>query len=217
MKNIVIIEKNELVVSLNDISLLSGNKVKSIRDLILRNEKEFQELGLRITKEYDLKSQSEMKLNEEQTTFLMILMRNNPTIVKFKLSLVKQFMKLKDMVCETNKLELQQKETQLQIAHNEIKKEKSISRRYAKKREGNSQTISNIIKEYNIKISSEKLNDELFHSGLLNRTKREVYFYTSSLMNNGTPLLHVDSVLDIVDSLGYERDKGFSDANRRLF
>jgi len=107
MKNIVTIENSNLIVTLNDVVFYSGNKYESIRRLMIDNRNEFEELGVEFkTKRninVDFKS---MKLNEEQTTFLMILMRNNPIVVKFKFNLVKQFMALKDMVCETNRLKL---------------------------------------------------------------------------------------------------------------
>jgi len=208
MKNIVKIENSEMVVSINDISNFSENKVKSIRDLIIRNEKEFESLGLRIVKEYDLKSQSEMKLNEEQTTFLMILMRNSPKIVEFKFNLVKQFMKLKDMVCETNKAQLEQKDKHI---------EKLSSKVYAKPRGNGLETVVRTIKNNQINITPYDLNKILVEVGILNVQEIKINKYTSLNMDGDTPLIHEETVVKLCDDRNIKRGYGYFDEHPSLF
>ena len=64
MKNIVHIENNDLVVSIQDVADYSKTKYESVKRLLQNNSEEFKELGLRLPKEYDFKT---LLLNEPQT------------------------------------------------------------------------------------------------------------------------------------------------------
>jgi len=122
MKNIVHIQNHEATVTLNDIAEFSKNDYKSVQNLLVRNSKEFEELGLSFNKEYDFKS---LTLNESQSTFLITLMKNSPIVKRFKLDLVIQFYKMREFVCETNKL-------QLKLSQAETKKAQSNNRKVYK-------------------------------------------------------------------------------------
>jgi len=92
--------------------------------------------------------------------------------------------------------------------------EKNSERRYAKRRSGNLQSVVRIIKDYNIAISAEDLNQLLVQYGLLDWKIVEQIKYTSDNMNNGTPIVHTDTVLDIVEKEGYSI--GNSDSQQRF-
>ena len=204
MKNIVKVDDTQLVVTIKDVANFSGNKQKSIRDLILRNHESFKELGLSLNKEYDLKSQSEMKLNEEQTTFLMILMRNNPTVVKFKLELVKQFMKLKSSANKYHQHQLKEKDKQIIEAKRKT---------YAHSREGKFHCVTNILRDTGANISAEVFNKLLLERKYISQKEVTVKKYianekesTTSL--DGTVLVHYDTAISILKDFDVEFEEG---------
>jgi len=102
MKNIVVIEKENLVVSLDDISVFTEVQYKSVADLVANNKDEFYELGLIVdSKKGDFKS---LILDEYQASFLITLMRNNPIVKKFKVDLIKQFKSMREkLITKQNK------------------------------------------------------------------------------------------------------------------
>lgn len=230
MKDLISLNNNELSVNLNDISRFSGNKLKSTRDLILRHSEEFKELGLSITKEYDLKSQSELKLNEEQTMFLLILMKNSPIIKKFKLSVVKQFSKLRK---DNNQLKLdfsenQSKEFETKIGS--VKNQLAISQnetieatknRIGYTRDGNYQTLSKIKQSYQIDLSVEDMYKILVKKGIVSKklVTRYDYIPTDSIAkdDNGQIVFYEDMIIEMFDKLNIKRVNGVYDSEPSLF
>jgi len=104
MSNIIQIIENEPVVSAMTISENTDNVYESIRDLILQYKNELKQFGdvavLKSATSIDSlgrknKSKEVAMLNEQQSTFLITLLKNTPIVVRFKLSLVKEFYELR--------------------------------------------------------------------------------------------------------------------------
>ena len=165
MKNIVKIENSNLVVTLEDVVKFSGNKYESIRRLLIDNKEKFEILGVDYkTKRninVDFKS---MKLNEEQTTFLFVLMRNTPQIIEFKFNLVTQFMALKDMVCETNKKQIQTANDRLKIVQQNLKDEQNRKHKIYK---SGFVALRSYLKRENIKLSEDDAWSILKEKGII--------------------------------------------------
>lgn len=96
--------KNEPYTTSKVIADCGGQEHRAIRQLIETHKKELQEFG-RVTFEMiPLKTNSGVqntkiyKLNEEQATFLITLMRNTPKVVLFKKNLVKQFYNMRQQL-----------------------------------------------------------------------------------------------------------------------
>jgi phage regulator Rha-like protein len=114
--NIFFVEQmeKELVVSHKIIAEQTENKEKSILDLITRNLAELKEFGNlrfkivdleRQTKKGSFRGKVESKiyyLNEPQTTLLLTFMRNNEIVKKFKIKLVKEFFKMREILKSQN-------------------------------------------------------------------------------------------------------------------
>jgi len=207
MKNIVKVDNGKEFVAVVDIIQFSQNSKRSVFDLIRDNESDLRDFGdLSLNKEYGLDLQL---LNEPQTYFLLSLMSNTENIKKFKKELIKQFFKMRNII--ESKFELQLQKKDIYIA--KLSKERD----YAKTRKGNAQSIVNIIREYNIEISSGEFNELLFKFGMVNRVPKDGYDYVSPTMSNGTPLVNVDMALALIDTNGFTRGKGFVDNNPTLF
>lgn len=89
--------KSEPYTTSKVIAECGGQEHRAIRQLIESHKKELQEFG-RVTFEMipletngGVQEIKVYKLNEEQATFLITLMRNTPQVVLFKKNLVKQF------------------------------------------------------------------------------------------------------------------------------
>lgn len=212
MKNIVKVENNSLTVSIEDIITLSGNKYESVRDQISRNKEKFIELCFSFAEDMtDFKSavfEDKLKLNEEQTSFLFILMDNSAQIVDFKFNLVKQFYKMKDIVCIANTKQLEAKDKQIKKLSSSV---------YAKPRGGGLETVTRVIRDYGIKCTPHDLNILLCSAGILSSEDRIVEHFVSSTMSGDVALVHVNTVLRIVDESELERDLGYADNNPSLF
>lgn len=102
---------NELVTLKGDdiftdsLVIAQGTSVKheSVQRRIRDSEKELSELGKVGFKIRATGSGQEQKiyvLNEQQATFLITLLKNTPTVVKFKLELVKQFYAMRKFILE---------------------------------------------------------------------------------------------------------------------
>jgi phage regulator Rha-like protein len=106
---------NELVVSHRVIAEQTKNKVLSVQKLITENISELEEFGrLR----FEIKSEKILKekqkknpnyrpektyfLNEQQTTLILTFMRNNEITKKFKIRLVKEFYKMRELLQNQN-------------------------------------------------------------------------------------------------------------------
>ena len=115
MQNIVHIQKNDLVVSIQDMADFSGNDYRSVQRLLVKYSEDFSELGYIV--ENSTQGISDFKshiLNEPQATLLITFMKNSPVVRKFKVGLVKEFYRMREQLCEVNKI-------QLETAHQEIK------------------------------------------------------------------------------------------------
>lgn len=209
MKNIVKVENNELLVSLDDIAYFSNIKYESIRRLVSKNINEFNELGLSYDLEkVDFKS---TLLNEPQTTFLITLMRNNNKVTRFKLELVKQFYSMKNRITNENKniLEFANELHKIQLQ----KKDKQITeakrKAYAHTREGNYQCVTNIIRDTNAKISSNVLNKILLEKKYLKQKEVTVKKYEANNKESitsldGNILIHYDTAIAVLKDFEIE-------------
>lgn len=216
MKNIVKVENEELLVTVADIAKFSGNKEKSVRDLLTRNSESFKEIGLSVVKEYDLKSQSKIKLNEEQTSFLLILMRNNPTIVKFKLELVKQFYEIKNKIAKENKSALGtiMRGHELQLEEKDKQITEAKRKAYAHTRKGNYQCVTNIIRDTSASISANVFNKILLEKKYLNQKEVTVKKYEANNKESitsldGNILIHYDTAIEVLKDfeIDFEEDE----------
>lgn len=103
MTNLVTLLDNEPRVSHNVIAEHTSNKSKSIQDLIIKNLSDFEEFGTIEVEIVHVKNsvgasnqQKTYYLNEYQTTLLMTYLRNSEIVKQFKMSLVKEFYRLKE-------------------------------------------------------------------------------------------------------------------------
>jgi len=207
MQNIVKVEKNELLVSLDDVAKFSGVQYESTQKMVRNSRKEFLELGLSLPKESDFKS---VQLDEYQASFLITLMKNTPQVKQFKLELMKQFKKLSQFVCQVNKIQLEEKDKEIKTLK---------ERRYAKRRHGDYQVVDRIRQDYNIDCTSKHLNDLLVQAGHLDIEWVTVPKYTPAsecATGGAVPMVYVPELLKIVDKLGIKRDAGFEDSRPRL-
>ncbi|EJF06745.1 putative phage-encoded protein [Thiovulum sp. ES] len=106
---------NELVVSHRVIAEQTKNKVLSVQKLITENILELEEFGrlrFEIESEKILKEKQKKNpnyrpektyfLNEPQTTLLFTFMRNNEVVKKFKIRLVKEFFRMREILQNQN-------------------------------------------------------------------------------------------------------------------
>ena len=185
MKNIVKVENSELVVTISDISKFSGNNEKSVKRLLVDNEDKFELLGLKVkSSKAILNRLSELKLNEEQTTFLFVLMRNTPQVLDFKFNLVRQFMALKDMVCETNKIQLEDLRKQNKVLR--IKKMKTYKDGFV--------SLRKYLKENEIPLSEETALSILISKSVVE--KRDVIASKSFLLDDAFGRQYGDSSIE---------------------
>ena len=111
-------------------------------------------------------------------------------------------------LCEKQFAELQK-----QIEQKEDKIKQLSEKVYARPNGNGFETVHRIISDYGINITPHDLNEILYKRGLLNRKIVQKYVYTSNNMRALTPLVHVDTVLSIVDSLGFDRGFGYTDTH----
>jgi phage regulator Rha-like protein len=202
MKNIVKKKGETLVVTLEDVSKLSDVDLLSIQKLIRQHNDRF---NIELTKgSYkDLKS---LCLTEREAYHLITYMKNTEKVKNFKDSLIEQFFLMREKVCEINK-------KQLDLKDNQIKK--LSSKVYAKRREGNLQTVTRIIKDNQLQTDPHNLNILLVSKGLLKVEDKVVEFFSNDHMHNNTPLLHTDTVLKICDE--YDIERGFNPVYQQRF
>ncbi len=146
MQSIVHIQKNDLIVSIQDMADFSGNDYKSVQSLIRKYKEDFLEVGLDTLsvreKSGDFKS---LDLNEPQATLLITFMKNNPTVRKFKVALVKEFYRMREQLCEVNRI-------QLETAHSEIKQ---LTIKRMKTYKDGFMSLNKYLKEKNINLTNE--------------------------------------------------------------
>jgi phage regulator Rha-like protein/ribosomal protein L7/L12 len=108
-KSIVEMIDDEPRISHRTIAEQTNNKPKSILDLITKNENDFEEFGqLRFkiaTVRNSVGAENQQKtyfLNEQQATLLMTYLRNSEIVRKFKIRLVKEFYKMRELLQNQN-------------------------------------------------------------------------------------------------------------------
>lgn len=111
MNELVIIRNNDIFTDSLVISKGTGNKHINVKELITDYKKEFLQLGTFSVLNRESTGGRPEKyylLNEQQATFLMTLLRNNKVTVKFKLELVKQFYKMRQLLLEKQTIQWQE-------------------------------------------------------------------------------------------------------------
>lgn len=103
MNELVTLKGNDIFTDSLVIAQGTGVKHESVQRRIRDSEEELSELGKVGFKIRATESGQEQKiyvLNEQQATFLITLLKNTPTVVKFKLELVKQFYAMRKFILE---------------------------------------------------------------------------------------------------------------------
>jgi phage regulator Rha-like protein len=137
--------ENELFVSHRTIAESTNNKILSVQKLITDNLSELEEFGhLRFkieTVKNSVGATNEQKtylLNEPQTTLLFTFMRNNEIVKRFKIRLVKEFYKMREILKTEQNFDLQkvrERAELLEISQKEYKIFEDIFFRLGIKRE----------------------------------------------------------------------------------
>jgi len=146
MQNIVHVEKNDLVVSIQDMADFSQNNYKSVQSLIRKYKYDFLDLGLDTellrSKSGDFKA---LVMNEPQATFLITLMKNNDIVRRFKKNLVMEFYRMREQLCEVNRIQLET--AHKEIAHLQVKGMKTYKKGFM--------SLGKYLKENNIIMTKE--------------------------------------------------------------
>lgn len=90
----------------NSLIIAEGTEVehRAVIQLIVTHKKHFEELGrvtfqmLPLETKGGIQKVKICRLNEQQATFLITLMRNTPVVVEFKKELVKQFFEMREFI-----------------------------------------------------------------------------------------------------------------------
>jgi phage regulator Rha-like protein len=123
--------EGELLVSHRVIAEQTNNKEKSVLDLITRNLAELEEFGMVRFKIVAIKNaknrvneEKTYYLNEPQTTLLLTFLRNNEVVKKFKVRLVTEFFKMRNLLQNSsfpNLKKLEERAKLLEISRQEYK------------------------------------------------------------------------------------------------
>lgn len=91
------------------ISAGTGIARRKIKDVIKKYRKDFESLGVLASYQAETNANKEggrkalaYRLNEQQATFLMTLLKNTPVVVAFKKELVRQFYAMRSLLLERN-------------------------------------------------------------------------------------------------------------------
>jgi phage regulator Rha-like protein len=127
MNNIVEIRKNEAVVESTIVAKGVGNEHRAVLQLIRQYEKELKEFG---TLAFEMRKskgrpQEIYMLNEPQVYFLMTLMRNNEIVTKFKVALVKEFIRMKKTLISLEVMHQNQQWQQARVEGKAIRREET--------------------------------------------------------------------------------------------
>jgi hypothetical protein len=102
MQNYMIIEvdnNQEATVKIDNIVKFSGNEYDSVRKLIGNNKVEIEQLGMKLPQrengQTDLTSAT---FNEQQTMYIISLLKNTPEVKTFKLKVAKEFYQQKELI-----------------------------------------------------------------------------------------------------------------------
>ena len=192
--NIIEIQDNKLVISHRVIAELTQNQEKTISRLI-RNHLEslelFGKVGFEIHPIKNAKNKVNQEktyfLNEPQATLLLTFMRNNEIVINFKVRLVQDFYKMKEIL-QNQKPQIQETETDRNIKAlksaieilrvNEaskilmletLYKDLGLNTNYLPKYsdENYSVSLSSLLKKFNVGMSANKFNKILIEKGFL--------------------------------------------------
>ena len=216
MKNIVIMENDELMVSLEDIAKYSENDYKSVKRLLQNKANDFKEVGLRLPKEYDFKS---LLLNEIQATLLIISLRSNKVVDEFRLNLVKQFFAMREIIKTKSLQQLEQKDMLLQKSQKEIKQLKKDRAKYGSLASSDNKykTLDWIRRNGEYSNSTNWLYLQLENANKIRSEEIIVNTYkpTSSIAitQNNRILFHVDETMKFFDNIKAERGNSFIDTH----
>lgn len=106
MENLVFLKKNDVFTNSLVIAEGTGNKHKNVKELIIKYKNDLEDFGkvsvLNVALETNggIQIISYYQLNEEQSTFLVTLLRNSKIVVAFKKELVKQFYQMRQLLLE---------------------------------------------------------------------------------------------------------------------
>ena len=180
----------------------SGNDEHTVLELIRKYKKDLVEIGGVPNLGFQIRTMGHLSnainkekiyfLNEHQATLLLTFMRNTEQVVKFKINLVKEFMKMKNYIkndVKQLKERLKQTEEQLDDLEKEntkliqeksiIQQERDIAYREAGIRlndyDDNFKTLSRLIKENNLEkeFTPHVLNKLLVEQGLAEAIERK--------------------------------------------
>ena len=211
--NIVQIINNELYVSHRIIAENTENKPQNIKELIDDHKTQFELFGVIRFETEKGKGRPKVTyfLNEAQATLLLTFMRNNQIVINFKVMLVQNFYKMREILKSQTR---QQPQPDQNIVNNIFALEKSFSNlrpsqaskismteklyqrleletcylpKYTE--EKLTRSLTYLLKKYEIKISTQKANLKLLELGILEKMERDSacgktkYFW--SLTENG--------------------------------
>ena len=103
MTNLITIENQTPVVSLDTIANFSGIDTKSTKSLIRTYKSKLEDLVGTEFEEISGRSEidwNKVRLNEDAASFLLTLMKNSDTVVEFKFALIKQFKNMRNELTE---------------------------------------------------------------------------------------------------------------------
>jgi len=107
----------------------TGTQHRKVRDAIRKYKKELETLGRVASYQAPLKTRGgtqniiSYRLNEQQATLIITLMKNTPVVVAFKVELVRQFFQMRRFISllDTARLECPQLTDAIKAAHTEPK------------------------------------------------------------------------------------------------
>lgn len=194
MKALVEVVNKEPKVSHRIIASSTNNKAKSIQDMINRNIEAFEKLGVLTctieTVKNSVGAENEQKtfwLNEDQATFLITLLRNNEIVFNFKLNLVQEFRKMRNLLLNPNIHELSGRVGGLTRSNNELRKELDKWKKKSKRRFENLEDDVDELKKRPIMITHKGLDEKLeilFRKSDILANEKTDCFWQESLQNH---------------------------------
>ncbi|MFA9376201.1 MAG: Rha family transcriptional regulator [Lachnotalea sp.] len=103
MNELVSIKGNDIFTDSLVIANGTGNKHRSVQRVIdkyILSIEQFGKVRFKIAPTSSGQEQKVYQLNEQQATFLITLLRNTDTVVKFKIELVRQFFEMRKFILE---------------------------------------------------------------------------------------------------------------------
>lgn len=103
MNELIKVRQNEIFTTSKIIAEGTNNQHHAIREIIKKYSNEISEFGTLLISNEESSGGRPMEvflLNEEQATFVITLLRNSSTVVKFKKELVRQFYQMRKFILE---------------------------------------------------------------------------------------------------------------------